>query len=235
MIENVERVIAEAENVLFDFDGPICRLFAGHHAHQVAESLVAWLEEHGRHVLLTEEERASGDPHAVLRAVDRIHPGSDLVEELEERLTREELHAAQTAWPTAYADPLIQTLRAVGVRLAIATNNSPQVARAYLEGRGLTACFGPHVYGRTTDLHLLKPDPDCIRRALASLGARPARSLMVGDSVTDLYAAQAAGVLFLGYARSEEKAKRLHDAGAEAVVDSMLPVLEAVRRRNVQA
>ncbi|WP_329120587.1 HAD family hydrolase [Streptomyces sp. NBC_01465] len=234
MTENLKRVIAAAENVLFDFDGPICRLFAGREARVVAESLVAWLEEHGRHVLLTEEERASGDPHAVLRAVDRIHPGSDLVEELEERLTREELRAARTAWPTAYADPLIQTLRAVGVRLAIATNNSPRVARAYLADRGLTECFGPHVYGRTTDLHLLKPDPDCIRRAVASLGARPSASLMVGDTVTDLYAARAAGVAFLGYARSEEKAKRLYAAGAETVVDSMLPVLEAVRR-NVQA
>jgi phosphoglycolate phosphatase-like HAD superfamily hydrolase len=59
---------------------------------------------------------------------------------------------------------------------------------------------------------------------------------MIGDTTTDLYAARAVDVPFLGYARSEAKAKRLREAGAGVVVESMRPVLELVRRRrNVQA
>ncbi|WP_455351001.1 HAD family hydrolase [Streptomyces sp. SYSU K217416] len=227
--EALRRLVAGAEHVLFDFDGPICRLFAGHLADEVAERLVAWLEERGRHVLLTDEDRLSGDPHAVLRAVDRIHPGSDLVEALEEMLTGEELHATATAWPTPHADPLIRTWLATGAGLAIATNNSPRVVDRYLTGRGLRDCFGTHIHGRSARLDLLKPDPDCLNRALTSLGAQPARSLMIGDTPSDLHAAHGAGVPFLGYARDDERAKRLYDSGAEVVVDSLLPILDLVR------
>lgn len=215
--------------MLFDFDGPICRLFAGHLADEVADRLVAWLEKRGQHVLLTDEDRLSGDPHAVLLAVDRLHPGSDLVEALEELLTGEELQATDTAWPTPHVDPLIRTWLATGARLAIATNNSPRVVERYLTGRGLRECFGTHIHGRSTQLHLLKPDPDCLNRALESLRAHPATSLMIGDTPSDLQAAQQAGVPFLGYARDDERAKRLYDAGAESVVDSLQPILDIVR------
>src|SRR5690606_15569160 len=125
-------LITRARVVLWDFDGPICRLFARHSAERVARELVEWLEGNGLHGLLTEKERESLDPHVVLRAVDRRHPGSDLVAELEERLTKEELLAAASAMPTAWADPLIRTWAARGVRLAITTNNSPRVSRTYL-------------------------------------------------------------------------------------------------------
>ncbi|GAA3497262.1 HAD family hydrolase [Streptomyces prasinosporus] len=225
------RSTARARVVLWDFDGPLCRLFAGHSAERVAGDLVTWLEGRGLHGLLTEAERESLDPHVVLRAVDRRHPNSDLVAELEERLTQEELRAAASAMPTPYADPLIRTWTAVGVRLAIATNNSPRVVRRYLESRGLVACFAPHVYGRTQELRHLKPDPHCIVRALNATGAAPESALMIGDTPSDLIAARSAGVPFLGYARNERKGKLLRDAGATTVVDSLEPVLEAVRTR----
>ncbi|MFF3845959.1 HAD family hydrolase [Streptomyces sp. NPDC002328] len=225
----LRELITRARVVLWDFDGPICRLFARHSAELVADGLVEWLEGRGLHGLLTEPERESLDPHAVLRAVDRRHPGSDLVAELEERLTQEELKAAASAMPTAWADPLIRTWTAVGTRLAITTNNSPRVVGTYLESRGLTGCFAPHVYGRTQDLHLLKPHPHCLHRALRATGSAPDTALMIGDTPSDFLAAQEAGVPFLGYARNERKEKLLKDAGATTVVGSLGEVLEAVR------
>lgn len=228
-IENLRDLIARPHVVLWDFDGPICRLFAGHAADRVADDLVNWLEGRGLHGLLTESERKSLDPHIVLRAVDRRHPGSDLVDELEERLTQEELRATSSAMPTAYADPLIRTWQAVGSRLAIATNNSPRVVRTYLESRGLTSCFAPHIYGRTQQLNHLKPDPHCLNRALSAMGSAPSDALMIGDTPSDLLAADAAGVPFLGYARNERKEKLLRDAGATAIVPSLKPVLELLR------
>ncbi|MEV4788019.1 HAD family hydrolase [Streptomyces tuirus] len=221
--------IGRAHVVLWDFDGPICRLFAGHSAERVSGDLVSWLEGRGLHGLLTETERESLDPHAVLRAVDRRHPGSDLVAELEERLTQEELRAASSAMPTPYADPLIRTWTAVGSRLAITTNNSPRVVRTYLAGRGLADCFAPHVYGRTQELHHLKPDPHCLNRALRAMGAAPGDALMIGDAPTDHEAAERAGVPFLGYARNERKAKLLLEAGAESVVGSLETLLRVLR------
>ncbi|MBZ6083531.1 HAD family hydrolase [Streptomyces olivaceus] len=218
-------LVAGARVVLWDFDGPICRLFAGYSADRVAGELVDWLAGQGLRELLTREEQVHPDPHVLLGAVNRRRHRSDLVADFEERLTREELRAVATAWPTAYADPLIRTWSALGVGLAVTTNNAPRVASEYLGTRGLLDCFAPHIYGRTRDLNLLKPDPYCLNRALSAMGVAPARALMVGDSASDLTAARAAGVPFLGYAREEHKHKALKQAGADTVVDSLEPVL----------
>lgn len=225
----LKELISGARVVLWDFDGPICRLFAGHSAERVATDLVEWLEGRGLHGLLTEPERESLDPHAVLRAVDRRHPGSDLVAELEARLTQEEMLAASSARPTPYADPLIRTWTAVGPRPAIATNNSPRVVRTYLTDRGLLGCFAPHIYGRTQQLSRLKPDPHCINRALNAMGTAPDSALMIGDTPSDFHAATAAGVPFLGYARKEDKGKVLRAAGATVILPSLEPVLALLR------
>jgi HAD superfamily hydrolase (TIGR01509 family) len=229
--ENLREVITHARFVLFDFDGPICRLFAGHSAGHVAKDLVEWLEGQGLRGLLTEQERVHPDPMVVLHAVDRRHPNSDLVSELERRLTQQELKAVASAWPTAYADPLIRTWVALGARLAIATNNSPLTAASYLESRGLGACFQPNIYGRTQDLHHLKPDPHCLNQALSALGAAPSESLMLGDAPYDFAAAQRAGMPFLGYARNERKEKLMRDAGVENIVRSLEDVLRVLRLR----
>ncbi|MEV0977023.1 HAD family hydrolase [Streptomyces sp. NPDC049915] len=221
--------VARAQVVLWDFDGPLCRLFASRPARQVADELVDWLARQGLTGLLDDAERESPDPHGVLRAVARRHPRNDLVADLEERLTRQELKAAASAMPTPWADPLIRTWTAVGPRMAVTSNNSPQVITSYLAGRGLLPCFAPHVYGRTRDLHLLKPDPHSLERALSDLGAAPGNALMIGDSPSDHHAATAAGVPFLGYARNAHKAALLTEAGVTRVIDSLQPLLTAVR------
>ncbi|MER7486430.1 HAD family hydrolase [Streptomyces sp. NPDC126497] len=228
--DGLRKLVGGARTVLWGFDGPVCRLFAGRSAERVANGLVSWLEERGLRDPLTEAERASPDPHVVLRAAGRRKPGGGLVAELEERLTREEVRAAATAMPTPYADPLIRTWSAVGVRLAVATDTSPRAVRAYLTGRGLAPCFGPHLYGRTRGPGRLKPDPHCVDRALNAMAAAAETSLMLGDSPSDLIAARSAGVPFLGYARTDRKAGLLREAGATTVVDSLEVVLRLVRR-----
>lgn len=230
--ENLSELIAGARFVLFDFDGPICGLFAGLKAEKIARELVEWLEQQGLSGLLTEEERKHPDPQVVLRAVSARHPGSDLVTELEARLTQRELEAIVKAMPTAYADPLIRTWWAMGSRLAVASNNSARTVTAYLDDRELLGCFTPHIYGRTNDLERLKPHPHALNRALVAMGADPTAALMIGDSPMDYEAAQRAGVHFLGYARNSETFSRLRRAGAKVVVDSLLTVLTALRRHT---
>ncbi|MFE9170641.1 HAD family hydrolase [Streptomyces kebangsaanensis] len=228
-------LISRARVVLWDFDGPVCGLFAGHSSERVAAELVRGLESRGPRGLLTERERESLDPLAVLRAVGRRHPGSDLVAGLEARLTQEEMRAASSARPTPYADALIRAWAARGSRLAVTTNNSPLVVRKYLDSRGLAPCFDPHVYGRTRDLERLKPDPYCLNRALNATGAAPGRALMIGDTPSDHEAARRAGVPFLGYARNARKEKLLREAGATVVVESLEPVLRILSARRRQA
>ncbi len=227
---NVRELVTGARFVLFDFDGPICRLFPGGSVEGVAKDLLAWLERQGLGELLTRREREHPDPHVVLHAVNKRHPRSDLVDELDELLTQHELKAVDSAFPTPWADPLIRTWSAIGTHLAVATNNSPRTVTEYLHGRGLLGCFTPHVYGRTNDLDLLKPNPYCLNRALRAMGAAPADALMIGDTPSDFEAARRAGIPFLGYVRNASKETLLREAGAEAVVNSLQPLLDMVRQ-----
>ena len=230
--EALRGLIGAARVVLLDFDGPVCRLFAARRAEQVAAQLVAWVADRGLHDTILEQDRLATDPQRVLAAVGSRHPGSDLILELEELLTSEEVRAAVSAWPTPYTDPLVMTWAAMGMRLAVTTNNSPRAVHGYLADRGLSACFAPHVYGRDpARLHLLKPAPHCLVRAMNATGTPPAAALMIGDTPADFAAAQEAGVPFLGYAHSERKANALREAGVERMVGSMKTVLDVVRQQ----
>ncbi|MEU0412288.1 HAD family hydrolase [Streptomyces griseorubiginosus] len=223
-------LVSSARYVLWDMDGPMCQLFAGYPAHDIAEQLVAMIDQLGMGALLTEQERSSNDPHEALRGVHARHRGSDLVLALEEWLTRREVEAVSKARPTPYADPLIRTWWALGVKFAITTNNAAVAAAAYVESRRLTDCF-PIVYGRTPNLDLMKPNPYCLEEAIKAMGAVPAATLMIGDAATDLEAARQAGVEFLGYARNEAKEQILRKAGAEVVVRSLDQVLDVLHTR----
>ncbi|MER7170847.1 HAD family hydrolase [Streptomyces mesophilus] len=234
VIERVGDLITGKQAVLFDFDGPICRLFAGHPAAGVTRRLLAWLDENGGPGIVG-SGWDSDDPHALLREVDRTYPDRELVEGLEGELTREELLATVKAYPTPYVDRLIQTWSATGVGLAVTTNNSPRAVERYLTQRNLLRCFGGGIHGRTHKVDHLKPDPDCLHRALEFLGAEASSALMIGDTAADLHAARAAGVDFLGYGRDPHRQERLRSAGADLVVDSLGPVLDLVWEAAAQA
>lgn len=221
-------LVASARYVLWDLDGPMCRLFAGYPAPKIAGQLVDVIDQLGLGGLLTKQERSATDPHTPLRGVHERHRGSDLILALEDWLTQRELEAVPTARPTPYTDPLIRTWSSLSVRFAITTNNAAVAASAYVKSRKLTDCF-PYIYGRTQNLDLMKPKPHCLEEAIKAMGADPSATLMIGDADTDLLAAQQAGVSFLGYARNKRKELILKEAGAEVVVGSMEQVLDVLR------
>ncbi|MEV1010788.1 HAD-IA family hydrolase [Streptomyces sp. NPDC049881] len=224
----MRELISNARCVLFDFDGPVCRLFAVHSAETIAGKLRELTAELSASALLTDELRTSPDPHEVLRQIARRRPGGALVERLEAALTREEVSAAASAQPTPYAAALIAALSRRGRQVAIATNNSALAAEHYLRRQHLSGYLGGRVHGRTGDITLLKPHPDSLQRALASTRTAAHRALMIGDSVADLDAARAAGVPFLGYAPTETLVAAFRTAGAEHVVGSLELVLTAL-------
>ncbi|WP_320780745.1 HAD family hydrolase [Streptomyces sp. CRN 30] len=229
--DHLRQLVSRTRYVVFDFDGPICFLYPGRSAERVVRARAAWLRERGLHDLLTEEERDRPDPYPVLTAVAGRRPGSDLLAELEERLTRQELREVPRAWPTPYADVLVRTWVALGVRPAITSDTSDRPVLSYLDGRGLTACFVPHVHGRPRPPRFPQPYAHPLRRALITLGAAPGASLMIGDRPEDAAAAREAGVAFLGYAPDERGERRFLEAGVPAghLVSSLETLLRAVR------
>lgn len=227
-----------ASCVLFDFDGPICRLFPQGSSRPLADELRRLLAASGVTDVLTDAERTGKDPHLVLRAVHRAAARAQvrrrfadvdlahLVGRLEAAVTVGELAAVRVAWPTPDADEFIGRLAGRGLSLAVVTNNSPLAAETYLGERGLAGHFEA-IQGRTADPGLMKPHPDVVRRALESLGRAPQDAVMIGDTPTDFLAAERAGVRFIGYGRNAVKRARMRDAGAKVVVGSFAPLLHA--------
>lgn len=228
--QNNSARISSAECVIFDFDGPLCHLFARHTAASVAATLRATYADGPDGPAAGWPE--TSDPLRLLTAAfdDSTLLPPESARRMEQSLSSEEVAAAAVAFPTGYADALVRTLHATGRTIAVATDNSAEAVRRYLAGRNLLEPFGERLCGRVcngTGLRL-KPDPDCVLRALESTGAAAAVTTMIGDSAQDATAARAAGVGFVGYARNERKARELRAAGAEWVVGSLREVLLTV-------
>ena len=93
--------------------------------------------------------------------------------------------------PSSEATATLKTLVANGVKLAIATNDSEGAARHHVSALGWTQLF-TSVKGYDSG-HGAKPDPGMVLAAVEECGAIPGSYLMVGDSVHDILAGQAAG------------------------------------------
>jgi phosphoglycolate phosphatase len=88
---------------------------------------------------------------------------------------------------------ILAALRAQGLRLGIATNDSEASAIRHAEALGLL----PHIefIAGYDSGHGGKPEPGMVLAFARHLGVEPREVAMVGDSIHDLHAARAAGAL----------------------------------------
>ncbi|MYR43659.1 HAD family hydrolase [Streptomyces sp. SID5910] len=219
--------------VLFDFDGPVCDLFRGASTADVARRIKDSARYSWKH--LDPEVSACDDSHGILRklramyerpAPRRRDPGP--LARAEEIVREQEAKAALTAVPTPLVDALIPALVSAGMRLVVVSNNAEKPIRDHLVRHGLDDAFEV-VCGRDPeDARRMKPHPDCVDRALAHLGLPAAACLLIGDQLTDLEAARAAGTPFLGFTRDDAVAEAMLRQGADAVVSSYTGLVAAV-------
>lgn len=85
----------------------------------------------------------------------------------------------------------MDALEAAGWRLGVCTNKPERLALMLLERLGVLHRFG--VVLGADSLAVRKPDPEHFRETARRIGADPARSVMLGDTKTDLDTARAAG------------------------------------------
>lgn len=111
-------------------------------------------------------------------------------------------------------------MAAAGYRLGCVTNKAAQFTLPLLTDLGVIDRFGIVVSGDT--LPQKKPDPAPLLHAAAYFGVDPTQSLMVGDSVSDVKAARAAGfqIICMSYGYNHGEDIRL--AKPDAVIDSMV-------------
>jgi phosphoglycolate phosphatase len=197
--------------VLLDFDGPVCDVFAGRPASQVAEELRQQLAGQFRGPL-PDDVTTTHDPLHIIRRTADIAP--ELSQGLETSLRRAEVDAVLTASLTTGAAEFLAVCHAAGHPVAIVSNNSAPAVKAFLALHGL-AHLVQHVQGRDdSDPRLMKPDPFLIHAAIDALDGTGETAVLIGDSTTDIDAARAASTRVIGFINKPAKHQTLSHADA---------------------
>ncbi len=116
----------------------------------------------------------------------------------------------------------LEQMRAQDLKLACVTNKKRQFTGPLLDKLGVLSFFDTLVCG--DDLPVNKPDPLPLLHAIEQLGGSPATSLMVGDSVTDVKTAKAAGVKVVAVSYGYNHGQDIRLTEPDWVVDSMAQI-----------
>lgn len=218
--------LTQADALLFDFDGPVCNLFAGMSTAAVSERLRATIATVAA-VDVPPEVQSSNDPLTVFRFASTV---DEVVSQaVEARLANLELEASQGAIPTEGTYELVASWCRAGLKSAIVSNNGTDAIRKYLYRQNLKEMINVISARQSSDASLLKPSPHLLLCAIDTLQIDPRKVLFVGDSVTDMVAACRAGVPSLGYANRSYKIDVLRPS--VGIVTSMNSLVQALRRR----
>jgi len=101
-------------------------------------------------------------------------------------------HIADHSQPFPGLIEALDALDTQGHRFAVCTNKLERLSVMLLEALGLSHRFAA-ICGQDT-FGTPKPDPEMLRRTIAAAGGDPRHAIMIGDSLTDIRTARAAGV-----------------------------------------
>ncbi|MER7516218.1 HAD-IIIA family hydrolase [Streptomyces sp. NPDC126499] len=223
--DRLPEILANARVVFFDFDGPVCDVFAGFPAPQVAKQLTA---------LISAKDAAAGgkaaetdDPIEVLRMAHEADP--ELGQEVEQALTAAEMEAVAVAGPpTPGAREALSAANSSGKAVAVVSNNSAECVQRFLELHELDG-FIARIVGRPTGQpHLMKPNPYPLITAAEQMHMDVTNCTLIGDSLTDIQAAHAAGTTVIAYANKPHKADLFAEAQADTITDDMHAIADAL-------
>ena len=110
-------------------------------------------------------------------------------------------------------------LKAAGYKLGCVTNKASQFTLPLLKDLGIHDEFEIIICGDT--LAKKKPDPLPLLHAAEFFGVEPARATMLGDSMSDVKAARAAGFQIICMSYGYNHGEDIRDYNPDAVIDSM--------------
>jgi phosphoglycolate phosphatase len=144
----------------------------------------------------------------------------------EEYLKLYAAHIADHSRPFPGLDRALDALEAQGCRLAVCTNKLEWLSVRLLDALGLSRRFAA-ICGQDT-FTMRKPDPDMLRLTIARAGGDTGHAVMVGDSMTDVATARAAGipVVAVDFGYTETPASEL---GADRLISHFDALPQAVR------
>ncbi len=205
--------------VMFDLDGTLV-----HTAPEIAHAINRMLAELGRPSLpMNQIERYIGEGAQMLikRSISQSADVSDSTL----------LEQAQQLFFTHYADNVVKSqpypgvveglteLKNRGLRLACVTNKPEKFALPLLNETGLRAFFELVISGDS--LPKKKPDPIQLQYICAKFDVMETEAMLVGDSMTDVKAAHAAGCYIVTVPYGYNQGRPIDEASVDATVDNL--------------
>jgi phosphoglycolate phosphatase len=117
----------------------------------------------------------------------------------------------------------LDMLKAAGYPLGCVTNKVAQFTEPLLRDLGVHDDFAIVISGDT--LPRKKPDPEPLLHAAGFFGVAPQSSLMIGDSISDVRAARAAGFRIVCVSYGYNHGVDIRDARPDAVIDSLSDIM----------
>jgi phosphoglycolate phosphatase len=117
----------------------------------------------------------------------------------------------------------LDMLKAAGYPLGCVTNKVAQFTEPLLRDLGVHDDFAIVISGDT--LPRKKPDPEPLLHAAGFFGVAPQSSLMIGDSISDVRAARAAGFKIVCVSYGYNHGVDIRDARPDAVIDSLSDIM----------
>lgn len=117
-------------------------------------------------------------------------------------------------------------IKTTGVRMGCVTNKASQFTLPLLKDLGVHDYFEVIICGDMLDRK--KPDPMPLLHAAEQLETSPSASLMIGDSMSDVKAARAAGFQIVCMSYGYNHGEDIRDYNPDAVVDSMAEIKDIV-------
>ena len=117
-------------------------------------------------------------------------------------------------------------LRTTGIRMGCVTNKASQFTLPLLQDLGVRDNFEIVICGDMVERK--KPDPLPLLQAAKQLETEPQESLMLGDSMSDVNAARAAGFQIVCMSYGYNHGEDIRDYDPDAVIDSMAEIKDII-------
>ena len=152
-----------------------------------------------------------------------------LMKRIDEALSQIEVEALPRVKMNPEAPEVLETLRARGLKIGVATRSCRLYAERSLERVGLRRYIDALL--ARDDVPHPKPDPGHLLAVIELLKVDPSEALYIGDTTTDLETARRAGVPFLGFLTQTEWSRRLLEEDCQVIenLGELLNYLEGCR------
>ncbi len=118
-------------------------------------------------------------------------------------------------------------LKTTGVKIGCVTNKASEFTLPILNDLGISDYFETVLCGDMVERK--KPDPMPLLQAAKTLNVNPNVSMMLGDSMSDVKAARAAGFAIVCMSYGYNHGEDIRDYHPDAVVDSMAEIKNIIR------